>query len=73
MSSDCLDLIFVPVTREQARLFSGVGRMLDRRGMECRFAVASVEIAETLLDEWGDLVSIVGVFQDERFVPETVP
>ena len=73
MSSDCSYLIFVPVTREQARLFAGVGRMLDRRGMECRFAAASVEIAETLLDEWGDRVSIAGDFQDERFVPETIP
>ncbi|MFH1746965.1 MAG: polysaccharide deacetylase family protein [Planctomycetota bacterium] len=51
-------LTFVPVTRDQARLFAGVARMLDRRGVNCRFAVPAAEVARELVDDWGPLVTI---------------
>lgn len=58
MDADSLDLIFAPVTREQARLFAGIARLLDRRGVACRLSAPSAEVAEPILDEWGARVAI---------------
>ncbi len=57
MDANSPHLTFAPVTRDQARLFAGVARMLDRRGVRCRFAVPSQEVAEVILDDWGELVA----------------
>ncbi|MFQ5410737.1 MAG: polysaccharide deacetylase family protein [Phycisphaerae bacterium] len=72
MNSDRPDLVFVPVTRGQAHLFAGIGRMLDRRGVVCQLAAPSAEIAETLLDEWGDRVSIASDTQGRRTATDPV-
>ena len=58
MDANSPHLTFAPVTREQARLFAGVTRMLDRRGVRCRFAVPSQGVTEVILDDWGELVAI---------------
>ena len=60
MDADSLDLTFAPVTRGQARLFAGIARMLDRRGVACRLAAPSTEVAEPILDEGGARVAIAG-------------
>lgn len=57
MDSDSHQVTFAPVTRDQARLFAGIGRMLDRRGMSCRFASPSAETTSDIDDDWTTLVS----------------
>jgi peptidoglycan/xylan/chitin deacetylase (PgdA/CDA1 family) len=57
MDANSPHLTFAPVTRDQARLFAGVARMLDRRGVRCRFAVPSQEVGEVVLDDWDELVA----------------
>ncbi len=56
MDSDAHHLTFAPVTRDQARLFAGIARMLDRRGVACRFASPSDEATRDIEDEWTSLV-----------------
>ncbi|MBU0637723.1 MAG: hypothetical protein KKB50_02570, partial [Planctomycetes bacterium] len=58
MNANNLDLVFAPVTRAQARLFGGLAGMLDRRGVGCRFAVPSGEVAVPISDDWRELVLI---------------
>ena len=54
--SDQFDLVFAPVTREQARLFGRIADLLDRRGMRCGFAAPSSQVVADLRDAWGSYV-----------------
>lgn len=55
-----LRLLFAPVTPEQARLFAGIGRMLDRRGVAVRFGVPHAAVGEPLRDAWDGLIDVPG-------------
>jgi len=73
MDADSPHLTFAPVTREQARLFAGVARMLDRRGVRCRFAVPPEEVTEVIVDEWGELVAVANDAPTAVGPPERLP
>lgn len=73
MDADSPALTFVPVTCDQARLFSGMARRLDRRGSRCRFAVPSAEVAAGLRDDWGPLVDVADEAPAAEALPAEVP
>ena len=58
MHSDAHHITFAPVAPDQARLFAGIARMLDRRGIACRFASPSDEATRDIAGEWTSLVEV---------------
>jgi peptidoglycan/xylan/chitin deacetylase (PgdA/CDA1 family)/protein-L-isoaspartate O-methyltransferase len=73
MDTAAQDFTFAPVTREQARLFAGIGRMLDRRGLVCGFAAPSDEVAEEIRDDWEGFLVIAGQAPGASVCSEPVP
>ncbi|MFH1419653.1 MAG: polysaccharide deacetylase family protein [Planctomycetota bacterium] len=72
MNARPTDVTFAPVTREQALLFAGIARRLDSRGVRCRLAAPSREVAEHVRDEWGTLIEtpeVKAVSPPSRLVP----